>query len=207
MHVTDDIQRAVARAWAEVDARLDRLQRRSREVGDLPLYRLDEGAPATAGELDELGKALEVAVPPELAYSLMRWNGRWIAHDHIISLSPIADHLRTEAIERRRRARSSERDIRELEASTFEQVLGPINPKAESRRRIAFGGHEYSGSALYLDYEDPPPGGTLGQVIRIGEEPVAEFVAPSFVDFLLRVAQAPVHDDDPAHDPLAWGGA
>ena len=90
----------------------------------------------------------------------------------------------------------------EFANATFDQVTGPVNPILESKRRICFGAHESSDTGLYLDYEDPPSGGQLGQVIRIGVD-FLEYVAPSFVDFLNMIADAPVYDDDPDFDPLA----
>ena len=60
-----------------------------------------------------------------------------------------------------------------------------------------------AGRFLFLDYEDPPAGGRLGQVIRVSDEPIAQLVAASFVEFLNRVAEAPVYDDDPEFDLLA----
>ncbi len=86
----------------------------------------------------------------------------------------------------------------------FEEVIGPVNPLLESKRRIFFGEHDWSGSSLFLDYETPPAGGMLGQVIRVGEDPVAKFVSASFVDFLNLVAAAPAFKDDVDFDPLEW---
>jgi cell wall assembly regulator SMI1 len=188
-------EQELAAAWERVDERLAALQRRHNEKGDIPLYEAALNPPATAQELRQLAGTLEMPIPFELAYSLKRWNGRWIAHDHVIDLSPIRDHVYA--------ANASQ--WREEDAGlTFEHVIGPISLIMESKKRICFGGHEYSGSGLYLDYEDPPEGGHRGQVIRIGEEPIAEFVAASFVDFLNLIAAAPANDDEPDFDPLAW---
>lgn len=182
-------------AWRRIDERLSRLQRRHREQGDIPLYEADSKPPATVKELDQLRQVLGMDVPFELADGLKRWNGRWIAHDHMISFMSIAEHLEIA---------KANPWIEENAGLTFERVLGPINPVLNSRKRICFGGHEAMGSFLFIDYETPPQGGCLGQVIRIGEEPVAQFVASSFADFLDRVADAPAYDDDPDFDPLTW---
>lgn len=179
-------------AWARVDARLGLIQARHIADPRIPLYRLDAGPPATDQELDLLRSVVDVELPFELVESLRRWNGRWIAHDHIIALSPIRDYVYLKAVDR-----CSEED---RASATFEEVRGPINLKMDNRRRICFASHEYSGSFLFLDFEDPPSAGSPGQVIRIGEEPIAEFIAPSFVDFLEMVALSPMHDDKPEYD-------
>lgn len=180
-------EQELAAAWMRVDERLSAMQRRHREKGDIPLYENALNPPATDKELRQLEKALGSSLPFELAYSLKHWNGRWIAHDHVIDLSCLSDHLA---------AVGYSPDINE--------VVGPINPVNDFTRRYAFGGHEGSKSFLYLDYEDPPAGGKVGQVIRIGQDPIAEYVAASFVEFLNLVADAPVRDDDPDFDPLKW---
>lgn len=182
-------------AWAAVDSRLHALQSRHRTRCDIPFYEISPGAPAANEQLLELSKAWGGYVPPALWHSLSRWNGRWIAHDHMISLMSIEEHLASHV------ANSWSTPDESLE---FEEVVGPINLRMESSKRYCIGGHEASGTFLYLDFEDPPPGGRLGQVIRTGEEPSAEYVAESFVDFLMLVAKAPAYDDDPEFDPLAW---
>ena len=182
-------------AWKRVDDRLAALQRRHIEIGDIPFYEAALNAPATDRDLIQLQKALGMAIPLELNYSLKRWNGRWIAHDHMISLVSVADHLHMAQADSWRGEQTK---------LTFEEVVGPIKPTLFSKKRICFGGHEATGSFLFLDYEDPPAGGQPGQVIRVLEEPIAQFVAASFVEFLNILADAPVYDDDPEFDPLSW---
>lgn len=182
-------------AWKRVGERLAALQRRHYERKDIPFYEAALNAPATERDLSQLETALGMAVPLELGYSLKRWNGRWIAQDHMISLMSIAEHLQ---VARANPWREEHADL------TFERVVGPINPVLNSKKRICFGGHEATGSFLFIDYENPPAGGQLGQVIRLTEEPVAQFVAATFVDFLNLIVDAPVYDDDPDFDPLAW---
>lgn len=189
-------------AWDRVDERLARIQERHAQDAEVPFYETCASPGASDDEIRVLASLLEVELPPELAESLRKWNGRWIAQDHMIALSPISDYLHAAAIEKDFQRRASARDKRERERMTFERVIGPINPKMESARRICFGSHEPSGSFLFLDFEDPPEGGAPGQVIRTGEDPSAECVAPSFVAFLQLVASAPLYDDDPEHDPL-----
>jgi hypothetical protein len=194
--MTTVTEQALAAAWQRVDDRLARLQRRHYQVGDIPLYEGGLNPPATEKELQQLETAWGAPIPFELAYSFRRWNERWIAHDHAINFWSVSDHLRI--------AQSGSLLLEADAGATFERVIGPINPVLESRKRYDIGGHEYSGTFLFLDYEDPPAGGQPGQVIRIGEDPIAEFVAASFVDFLNLVADAPVFDDDPEFDPLQW---
>lgn len=189
------LEQQLKAAWQRVDDRVASLQRRHREKGDIPLYEAALNPPATDQELQQLERAWGVAIPFELAYSLKRWNGRLIAHDHMIDLSSVADLLYL--------AETCGRYLAD-DSVEYEHVIGPINPIFESKKRYNFGGHEFSGSSLYLDYVTPPAGGTLGQVIRDGEEPIARFVAASFVDFLNLIADAPVHDDVPDFDPLEW---
>lgn len=191
---TNNLETELEAAWRRIDARLEAMQKRHHTQGDIPLYETGANPPATESEIALLEKAIGTPLPFEWAYSLRRANGRWIAHDHIISLFSIQSFL----------AGFSEvrRSMRLYNDLTFESVDGPINPVMNSFRRYCFGIHEYSGTGLELDYEDPPEGGRLGQVIRIGESAYAEYVAPSFVDFLNMVANAPVHDDDPDFDPL-----
>jgi hypothetical protein len=153
-------------------------------------------------DLLRLASAWAGFVPPALAYSLARWNGRLIAPDHRLHLFPIQDHLKLAQMEVVS-ATYAKTFPYEDDASTddsdgvFEEVTGPINPCFSMKRRYCIGGYEYSGTFLYLDYEDPPAPGRLGQVISIGEEPVAEYVAPSLADFLLMVANAPAFEDAP----------
>jgi len=187
------IEQELAAAWQRIDQRTKALQRRHRDIGDIPLYDDGLNPPASNAQLLQLKKAFGMDVPIELAYSLKRWNGRWIAHDHMISLSPVADHIYMSQVSPWQEEYADE---------TFEQVFGPINPLMNSRKRFCIGGHEGSGEFLYLDYENPPKGGRLGQVIRIGEEPTAQYIAGSFVEFLNMVAAAPVYDDNPDFDPL-----
>lgn len=182
-------------AWQRVDARLEAMQERHHRGGDIPLYRDDANPPATESEIALLEKAIGTPVPFEWAYSLKRANGRWIAHDHVIVLDSIEDYLFAFC-------RFEKPVNKDDNGSTLPFIIGPISPIFESRRRYCFGGHEYSNTSLYIDYEDPPKGGRLGQIIRIDESGYAEYVAPSFVDFLNMVANAPVHDDDPDFDPL-----
>ncbi len=181
-------------AWQRVDDRLSALQRRHSEKGDIPLYEAALNPPATEKELQQLERALGMPIPFELAYSLKQWSGRWIAHDHVIDLTSIQDQLQYLA--------GKSTTPEEYADETFEQVTGPINPILDSKKRICFGAHEGSDTGLYLDYEVPPAGGSLGQVIRIGANLNAEYVAASFVDFLNMIADAPVYDDDPDFDPL-----
>ena len=179
-------------AWQRIDDRLAALQRRHREKGDVPLYDASLKPPATDAEIKQLEKLLGFEIPFELAYSLNRWNGRWIAHDHVIDLSSVSDLLylaRSSAS-----AETSDDDV-------HGQVIGPVSSKVDYKQRINFGGHEGSSSSLYFDYVEPPAGGRLGQIIRIGED-TAEYVAASFVEFLNLVADAPVRDDDSDFDPL-----
>lgn len=193
--MTIPIDQDLADAWKRLDERLSKLQIRHRQIGDIPLYEAHLNPPATENELSRLEAALGATLPHELSFSLRHWNGRWIAHDHGIDLAPVSDLIKVA---------QSGGAIDEYRRETYERVTGPINPTLESMKRYLFGSHEYSGSNLYLDYEDPPEGGRPGQVIRVGEEPVAEFVAASFVDFLNMIAEAPAHDDDPDFDPLRW---
>lgn len=194
---------ALAAAWEGIDQRLRRIQKRHETNPSIPLYDSGANLGARASDLAVLRSALAIEPPSELVESLRRWNGRWIAHDHVINLSPIHEYTYHAKIAADFHRRASLRDKREYDEMTFERVVGPINPRMNSRRRILFGGHEYSGSALFLDFEDPPAGGKPGQVIRVGEEPVAELVAASFLEFLKLVATAPLYDDDPDFDPLA----
>jgi cell wall assembly regulator SMI1 len=199
--MTTKFEHELAAAWQRVDDRLAMLQLRHHQNGDIPFYKAGLNPPASEEELRQLELAWGAPIPFELVYSLRRWNGRWIAHDHVIDLSPISDHLSV--------AQACVLAPDASEEETFDSVIGPVNPVFESRKRYPFGGHEYSGSFLYLDFEDPPEGGTRGQVIRIGEEPTVEYVAASFVDFLNLIAEAPVLDDvqdDPNFDPLRWRG-
>ncbi len=189
-----DAERELKSAWQRVDDRLAALRRRHAEKGDVPLYEAALNPPATDKELQELERALGMAVPFELAYSLKQSNGRWIAHDHAIDLQPIQDHLYYFA-------NLGPRSM-EYAGDTFHTVIGPINPIFNSTKRICFGGHEGSDTSLYLDYENPPAGGQLGQIIRIGVESKAEYVAASLADYLNMIADAPVYDDDPDFDPL-----
>lgn len=181
-------------ALQRVDDRLVALQCRHRERGDIPLYEADLGPPATDQEMKELENALGFTIPFELAYCLERWNGRFIAPDHAIVLNPISDLIYA--------ANRSAMRVDDV-TSTFEEVVGPVNLLFESRKRIFFGEHDWSGSSLFLDYI-PAAGGQLGQVIRIGEDPIAKYVVSSFVGLLNLVADAPAYDDDPEFDPLAW---
>ncbi|HEY8360356.1 MAG TPA: SMI1/KNR4 family protein [Ramlibacter sp.] len=183
------------------------MQERHRANPAVPLYDSGANPGASAAELAELRSVLVIEPPPELLESLRRWNGRWILHDHVIDLAPIQSYMYYARLDDDFERRATARDKREHERMTFERVVGPINPNMNSRRRIPFGAHEYSGSALYIDFEDPPEGGRPGQIIRIGEEPVAEIVALSFIEFLNMVAAAPLHDDDPDLDPLRGGSA
>lgn len=193
--MTNPSKQKLALAWQRVDDRLAALQRRHYEKGDVPLYEAALNPPATEQEFKQLELAWQAPVPFELAYSLRRWNGRWIAHDHMISLSPISEHLYMARVTP---------PGQENDDASYEKVTGPINPIMESRKRYCFGGHELSGTFLYLDYEEPPEGGHLGQVIRIGEDLDVEFVATSFVDFLNLVASAPFNFEDSDFDPLQW---
>jgi cell wall assembly regulator SMI1 len=182
-------------AWSAIDERLQLLQRRHAETGDIPLYDAALSPPATASELKELANCLGMPVPPELEHALRRWNGRWIAHDHMISLSPVQDYIQM----------AKWPQVEDDPNQTFERVVGPINPTSSLKKRICFGGYEGGGTFLYLDFEPPPPGGRLGQIICFNEEPVAKLVAPSFLEFLRKVAAAPPYDDDPEADPFALG--
>ena len=193
--MTRNIEEELLAAWKRVDERLAQLQHRALEIKDIPLYVAAQNASATESDLEELEAALGMAVPVELRCSLKHWNGRWIAQDHMISLMSTAEHMQL--------ARMNQWQVPQA-GLTLERVDGPINPVLDSKKRICFGGHETTGTFLYIDYEDPPAGGRLGQVIRIGEEPIAQWVAGSFVEFLNLVADAPVHDDDPDFDPLQW---
>ena len=188
-------QQELASAWDRVDERIAALQRRHHERGDVDLYDAQLNVPATENDLAKLNHALIMEAPFELLYSLRRWNGRWIAPDHALDLGSVSFLVA---------AKEAITWTEEEAEQSFEEVQGPINPVMHSPRRIAFGYHDQSGSTLFLDYEDPPAGGRLGQVIRIGEEPIAQWVAGSFVEFLNLVADAPVHDDDPDFDPLQW---
>ncbi|HSV48002.1 MAG TPA: SMI1/KNR4 family protein [Ramlibacter sp.] len=189
------LEQALDLAWQQIDERLALIQRRHHDRGDIPLYEAQAGPPATDADIELLSRCLAMPVPLELEHALRKWNGRWIVHDHMISLMAVWEH---EQVARASQWSHEHSDVR------FESVIGPINPVLESRRRICIGGHEGSGKFLFLDFEDPPAGGHLGQVIRMGEEPTAEFVAPSFLEFLRMVSRAPAYDDDPEFDPLKF---
>jgi len=192
----NSLEQALEAAWQRIDDRFSGLQRRYREQGDIPLYEADLNPPATDRELQQLEKAWGAVIPFELAYSLRRWNGRLIAHDHMIHLASVSEILYL--VETCGWSAYGDSSVE------YERVIGPVNPILESKKRYDFGGHEFLGSSLYLDYENPPSGGQPGQIIRAGEEPIVEYVASNFVNFLNLIADAPVHDDAPDFDPLKW---
>jgi hypothetical protein len=189
-------------AWQLIDDRVKRIQERHTPDDEIPLYDSGIRASATDEEIAQLRSFLHIEPPWELVESLRMSNGRWIAHDHVIELSSSRDYEYMFKIDADFQRRANAGDKKREETATFEEVVGPINMKMNSKRRICFAGHERSGGFLYLDFENPPADGRMGQVIRIGEDPRAEFIAPSFIDFLELVAAAPLCEDDPDLDPL-----
>jgi hypothetical protein len=194
---------ALANAWRAVDARLQTLQQRHAKKGDIELYEDDAQPPASTQDLLRLATVWDGFVPPPLAYSLARWNGRSIAPDHGVDLFSIDHHLavaETKKVSAAYAQAFPDEDADEPEGDAgevFEEVTGPVNLNSSMRRRYCIGIYHNSGAFLYLDYEAPPKPGRLGQVISIGEEPVAEFVATSLVEFLSMIATAPACDDVP----------
>ena len=182
-------------AWRRVDDRFAALKQRYLDKSDVPLYTSDRRQPASVRDLVDLEAALGLPVPQEIAYSLMRSNGCEVAHDHAISLASVREQIFFAL---------QNAPIDGDESACFEFITGPVNPLFFSKKRYFFGTHNWSGTSLYLDYENPPEGGQLGQVIRVGEGLDVAYVASSFVEFLNLIANAPCADDDPDFDPLQW---
>lgn len=169
-----DVDLAVADAWAQVEAGLNRV---------LPASLRGLAAPAGDQEIDAMEAALGVVLPPDFRASLGIHNGTIWGRPSPVPLECLYD---TGGII------EWTRDWRRIAVSedefAHEFVNGPVRPRIGSAGHVLVG--TMNGDVYWFLDLDPAPGGTPGQVVRVDIECGQwDVLAPSWTRLLIRYAE------------------